>query len=209
MNKINLANVEIDIHDGPIGVMLSGGADSSILFYILMKYAPGPIHVLSCANGSTNNREPYNALNIVNECMKRTKRNDVFFHSYWVSHKTKENLFPWNLISLFRKDYVGKVIYAGFTRPPPVEEIKNFDINGPAIGGIYDGEIKENYQINGIFYLPFVNETKKKIAEIYKLLDVESLYSITRSCESLTLTTGHCGTCWWCKERIWAFGKLE
>jgi tRNA(Ile)-lysidine synthase TilS/MesJ len=53
MKTIQIGNLPIDIHDGAICISMSGGADSSILFYILMKYAPGPIHVFSCGNEQT------------------------------------------------------------------------------------------------------------------------------------------------------------
>ena len=56
-----------------------------------------------------------------------------------------------------------------------------------------------NYYIHG----------KKDIANLYiehNLL--EKLFPITTSCESLDNVTEHCGECWWCKERQWAFNRL-
>jgi 7-cyano-7-deazaguanine synthase in queuosine biosynthesis len=45
---------------------------------------------------------------------------------------------------------------------------------------------------------------------LYRELAVEQeLFPFTRSCETDAHTTGHCGHCWWCKERLWAFGYLE
>ena len=37
---------------------------------------------------------------------------------------------------------------------------------------------------------------------------MDSLFTVTRSCESVTLTEGHCGECWWCQERMWGFNRL-
>lgn len=56
---------------------------------------------------------------------------------------------------------------------------------------------------------PFFNMNKKDIAKMYEdegLMD--TLWPVTRSCESETMSEGHCGECWWCQERLWAFGKL-
>lgn len=56
---------------------------------------------------------------------------------------------------------------------------------------------------------PYYNMDKKGIAKMYEdegLMD--TLFPCTRSCESDTQMTGHCGQCWWCEERMWAFGKL-
>jgi tRNA(Ile)-lysidine synthase TilS/MesJ len=54
MKTIKVNNLNFDIHNGPIGVALSGGADSAIMLYILMKFAPGPINVYTCANHYKN-----------------------------------------------------------------------------------------------------------------------------------------------------------
>ena len=62
--------------------------------------------------------------------------------------------------------------------------------------------------LNNLLSPWITNLPKKEIAKLYKILDIENLYSMTRSCESLTVLDAHCGECWWCKERMWAFGKL-
>ena len=55
-----------------------------------------------------------------------------------------------------------------------------------------------------------INMDKKDLALIYKEHNLLStLFPITRSCVTETMNfDAHCGECWWCKERIWAFGKL-
>jgi 7-cyano-7-deazaguanine synthase in queuosine biosynthesis len=205
MKTIKIANVDIDIHDGPIGIVMSGGADSSVLFYILMKYATGPIHVFSCANGKTNNREPYGALNIINRCIELTGRKDIFFYSYWEDHKLLHNMINTTIVSSANVN----VVYGGFTRPPPKDAIVDFDTTTTYGSVDVPGKTNLHYYENNRLYYPFANINKKGIAELYKTLDIEDLYSHTRSCESPTLLTGHCNKCWWCKERIWAFGYLD
>ena len=223
MKTIIINNLSIDIYEGSVGISLSGGADSSLLFYILMKYAPGPIYVFSCGNGNTNNHEPASAIRVINHCITQFNRNDVYFHAHWVKEKTIKNMFAREVI----KSCNVSVLYNGFTRPPPEGAIVNFDQEGRiAVGGVDHKQTLPTYWtkdnndlIRNIFgvdaggekpmYTPFINVNKQQLSQMYSSLEIHDLYSITRSCESLTLTTGHCGKCWWCKERIWGFGYLE
>jgi 7-cyano-7-deazaguanine synthase in queuosine biosynthesis len=205
MKTLEVGNLSIDIHEGPIGISMSGGADSSILGYILMKYAKGPIHVFSCGNGRTNFQEPEGAIRVVNYLIKKFKRHDVKLHVHWVENKNIYNTFDID----FMEGLNLSMLYSGFTTAPPEGAFTDFDKE--ATYGDFTKENKTHpfYQLDGKLYTPFININKKGIADLYKSLEIEDLYSITRSCESLELVGDHCGKCWWCKERIWAFGKLS
>ena len=54
-------------------------------------------------------------------------------------------------------------------------------------------------------YRPFINDTKKAIAELYNKHNLESLSKLTISCEAVE-PPRPCKECWWCKEKHWAFG---
>jgi 7-cyano-7-deazaguanine synthase in queuosine biosynthesis len=207
MQTIKIGDLYFDVHDGPIGVSMSGGADSSILFYILLKYASGPIHVFSCGNGKTNYQEPIGAMRVINRSMQLLDRTDVTMHVHWKKHKLMHNMF--DLEEMKRANI--NILYSGFTLPPPVGDITDYDTKAAFVPDDIPRVNRSQYyeDHNGKIYLPFANIDKKGVAKLYKELDVEDLYSYTRSCENLTLTAGHCGKCWWCKERFWAFGKLE
>ena len=43
--SIDCARTNLDIYDGSIGIMVSGGADSAILLYYLMKHCTDKIHI--------------------------------------------------------------------------------------------------------------------------------------------------------------------
>ena len=223
MKTITIEDFSLDIHPGNIGVAVSGGADSTLMLYMLMKHVTQPIHVISCGNGMTNDQEPVNALKIVNAVKKLTGKNNVYFTSHWSENKQLGTAFPKELLSKLDID----VLYLGFTRPPPDGAITDFNItNSAAVGGVDKGLIRQTFwskdddlvqvfgpKVEGIslgvaICSPFININKKEIAKLYKSLDIEALYSMTRSCESLTALDVHCGECWWCKERMWAFGKL-
>ena len=58
-------------------------------------------------------------------------------------------------------------------------------------------------------YSPFINLNKKDIASMYADLKIMEVFLASRSCEDATHIGTHCGKCWWCDERKWAFGYLE
>jgi hypothetical protein len=224
MQKINIHDFEFDIHDGSLGAFVSGGADSALMLYLLMKHATVPIQIFSCANGRTNFREPINALVIINKIIELTGNTNIRFHTHWEKHKTYDTLLSSELMNTID----ASTIYFGLTRPPPEGAIVDFNTNAAAVGGVDSGYNYPNYYPNCTsppwfripdigyvevgyaknYYLPFVGINKQKIAELYRTLGILELYKLTRSCESLTIDDRHCGACWWCKERIWGFGYL-
>ena len=60
-----------------------------------------------------------------------------------------------------------------------------------------------------LFGKSFRNINKREIKKIYEDLEVlKTLFPATFSCESTDNVKYHCGKCWWCQERHWAFEKL-
>ena len=57
---------------------------------------------------------------------------------------------------------------------------------------------------------PFLGMDKKDIARLYEEEGIlDDLFPLTRSCENDDTLDYHCGYCWWCDERKWAFnGRL-
>ena len=76
-----------------------------------------------------------------------------------------------------------------------------------------DSETKKGVLQRVHYINPFFVINKKWEAEVYKDLNLlDTLFPLTRSCEGSDYETGnytfHCGKCWWCEERMWAFGRL-
>lgn len=64
-----------------------------------------------------------------------------------------------------------------------------------------------------MLYLPFAKHDKRTVYQLYKYYNVlDTLYPYTWSCEDdmqiYDNNPTHCGTCYFCLERIYAFGKL-
>ena len=72
-----------------------------------------------------------------------------------------------------------------------------------------DGKPTDSLTLDTRAYIPLYNHNKKDIAKLYKHFELEKkLLPVTRSCENDSHADSHCGHCWWCHERIWAFNSL-
>lgn len=207
MKTVNICDLPINIHDGVLGISHSGGADSGLLLYILMKHYDGPLHVYTCSSKQKNRVSPHVALNVIDKCMDLTGKKEVFHHTYHVEIQTFETLFDPLKIELEKNniDYM----YTGVTNNPPDSVLVSFKNNNNGLGHKRNPNIIKNPYI-GRFYTPFTNIDKKNIANMYNDLGIlDTIFPITRSCENQNLLSGHCGECWWCEERYWAFNRLS
>lgn len=192
--------IEFKILNGNLGVSLSGGADSSLVLYMLMREYSGEITIFN-----TVWSERMNHLNVVNNVYEQCKNltghtNSKLITTFIDSQYTEFNLFVTPLEYLKQ----GKLnfIYTGLTANPDI----NLKYSEQKINK------RDHRRNNNIdednFYLPFVNKNKQTIATLYKEFNLmESLFPLTFSCV-VSNTMEHCGACWWCEERKWGFGKL-
>jgi len=115
------------IFPGPIGVSVSGGADSAILLYILMKYSIEPIHVFTAALKTKNNVAPRLAIRIIEKCIELTGNTNVYHHVHFIDDMSKDgNLF--NGHRFFLKNNLLSKVYTGETLMPPKIEFKKWKI---------------------------------------------------------------------------------
>ena len=208
MIQINIADVNIDIHEGPLGISCSGGADSSLLLYILMKYATGPIHVFTCVLDSKNRSTVKSAANVLSNIIDLTGNYNVYHHFHFVKEgKRIEELFKQQMQFVEHKTV--DWLYTAITQNPPFEVQRTFKEPSRENHERHPLVQRPVYMQDQPIYMPFTNIDKQTIAKMYMELNLMvSLFPVTRSCESLTLTTGHCGECWWCEERLWGFNRL-
>jgi hypothetical protein len=200
-----------------IGIWMSGGADSSMLTYLLAKKIKDEklnikIQPLSVRRGRPNN--PIYAGNVVdfieNDLDIKMNEHIIYYPDILDEHQREIKEF-WDRDDENFREGVFQILYSGITCNPPVDD-KTIPLNKErSRDADADRPLKS---VNGIrYYLnPFFDIHKKQLAELYKENDLlDTLFPITYSCEGeaeVTKThTQHCEKCWWCQERFWAFGR--
>ena len=73
---------------------------------------------------------------------------------------------------------------------------------------------EKNDKINGKWWQPFLNKTKKDFADLYEEHNLmDSLFPYTASCVGKAETTNNftkpCQKCFWCLEKYWAFNMYD
>jgi hypothetical protein len=238
LNYIDVDGVPIGLYnDGPIGVGISGGADSAILLYILMSNISSTIHIYNMWTTKRKNVFGKYVDSVIDTCSKLTGNTNYVVHK--IQSEPDESIeFYFNMLTnaLDRKEI--DIVYLGITIFPPKEVYLKFSSQQPEWHNDFrSGEIKHplfglhvpldnasNFSevpltINGMptdsltldtrAYIPLFNHNKKDIARLYKHFNLEhTLLPATRSCENDSHKNSHCGNCWWCHERLWAFGTL-
>lgn len=209
MKTLRIVDLDFNIHDGPIGVSVSGGADSAILLYLVMKYSRSPIKVYTCSSDEKNRVSPHTALDVIGKCIDLTGNYNVTHQVHFVKAQTISALFDPLSASLKRREI--EYLYTAVTALPPHEVLDTFSNPAPLMDKRDPTVTRPVYTgFENRIYAPFFNIDKAYIRKLYQYAGVEDkLFQLTRSCESFTLTTGHCGKCWWCEERLWAFGRYE
>lgn len=198
---LDVCDLKIDIYDGPIGCSTSGGADSSILAYILLKYAPGPINFYVTDQRPLFENRVLGTRQVVEKLLSLIPRDDVrLVETQIFEEQSEDNIFVKQVQDIIAGDIT--MCYTGITSNPP---------GNPDFGYADDNMAHRTGNqptLNQTFYTPFINHDKSKVAELYNHFDVlEEIFPLTFSCTE-SQNSEHCGDCWWCAERKWAFGRL-
>lgn len=209
-----------------IGQWMSGGADSSLLAYLLCKEIKDQkldikFQPLTVRRGRPNN--PMYAEGVVDFIKEELDVDFILPHLLYYPPKndaemTEKKIF-WQKDSENFRDGVFEVLFSGITSNPPKDSgvPRNKERNRDE-----DAE-RPTESRNGMrhYINPFFQINKKWEAEVYKDFGLmDTLFPITYSCEGdaedTKTHTWHCGntqpeirTCWWCMERKWAFGRLQ
>jgi tRNA(Ile)-lysidine synthase TilS/MesJ len=212
-----------------IGIWMSGGADSSLLCYLLAKKIKSqnlPIRIQPL----TVQKRPdiFESVPVRNKIIELIDAKNIF-NDHIIYHAPIEGWNTQDYLSMFAeknreniKNDLFQVLFSGITTNPPREVQENFqwgvldDVESKRGSHLikdtvrYFTEKENTVEYEFLEVKPFFNIDKKEIAEIYKENNLlENLFPLTRSCEDRSFLQGHCGKCWWCEERLWAFGRTE
>lgn len=201
-------DIEI-LADKKIGISLSGGADSALLAFILMNNYDGDLHFFTHASQEKSFRTVKNSILVIERCIELTKKINCYHHIKYDRQQQRDTFLNFLLDSVDSK--IIDVMYTGTTSAPPNYIQKNFNEQLPeGINARRDqNRIKQLYTHNNRLFHPLINFSKKEIFSMYRDLNIlDTIYPVTNSCENLHQHSGHCGECWWCEERKWAFDTL-
>ena len=214
---------------GPVGIMMSGGADSALCAYLLAKTIQDynlNIKILPMSFKRVD--KPWNlwtASNVIKkiEEILNIKHGDIFLnHNFCdfgdyrqkLTHSKKIK----NHINSLKDNKLVTIVYVGLTHnpvplPPELEDDRETS-RDITIEEFLDENIKiSNYHLEEeIISKPFLFIDKSFLASLYKKHNLlETLLPYTRSCEGPMNKTNFfknsCKKCWWCRERNWAFAK--
>lgn len=205
MKLVKIKEVEVPIFSGPLGINCSGGADSSLLLYILMSNTNDLIHIFTMASDLKCRTNAIVTARVIEKIIQLTRNSNIEHHVRYVKEQTPENIAE-KPIEYVRNNLI-TYWYSGLTANPSKEIADSFGKNTEH--HLRDPLVNRNIIRESIKKItPFTNVNKKIIAELYKELGLlDSIFDLTRSCEVSHRIDylGHCGNCWWCKERNWAF----
>jgi len=210
-----------------IGIWMSGGADSSLLCYLLAEHIKKEKLDIKIQPLTIDYKRPFKFIagDVIDEVKKLLDAEDMFLKPLvynppdgldWTAEELATQFHLQNKENIIENRF--QVLFSGITTNPPKEVQTTF-----SWGVLADVEIKRGDNVvkettrhfyrDGYEFFeikPFFNLNKKDIAKFYKEKNlINTLFPLTRSCEKVGTVAGHCGKCWWCEERHWAFGKLE
>jgi hypothetical protein len=234
MNNTLYPNFILDPNWQRIGISISGGADSTLLAFLICSNTNADIHFTNQIRlWRTRPWQEYVADQVI-DWFKKRFNNNFYLHRNLIPPELEwadkgptvideyGKLKSGNQIILrSHNEYIAHrynldALYGGINQNPDI-----------SIQGSLSARDQENITIppffmhNGVAIChPFVYTKKDWIIKQYYENNIEDLLALTRSCEGefegldyITYTPGQhvptCGTCFWCKEREWAIEKSK
>lgn len=174
------------------GILLSGGIDSAILLYLLIKVNPN-IQIQPFTIAKTDGAYLY-ADPIIAHFNKKFNLmipQTIVVGDPTVYHRLQSTTAVREIFEKYPVDY----LYIGLNQNPP--ELANLP----------GAPVRDTKSTNPQIILPFVDLYKHNILEFMYADNQEDLIDITHSCTEQSV--GRCNQCWQCTERAWAFEKLN
>lgn len=170
-----------------LGIMLSGGADSSLLLWLLAKQNT-PVTTFTMERKSGVLRNSVRIINWVNEYFniklpQPIKVGNLNEHHSMQVRTASREIFSRKLVSH---------LYFGVTQNPPVELPGNAPVRNPIT--------------SDKLIAPFWNYNKQDIVRLYRKYNIMDLFDLTQSCQ--IYTDRHCGECFHCQERAWGLNGI-
>jgi hypothetical protein len=211
MNLIKEALNSIPVVSEPVGILVSGGTDSAVLLYLLLSKYNSKIHIFSTSAGPRKEVDMKHCLDVVRTCTNITSNWNVEHHITYTEGYAGPAIF--DLAHKYVEEERIRWLFTGITKNPPYDVQAKWKDKQPALAldGRDPDEIRDPFRHSEHRKIyPWTNFDKRDIAQLYQKHNLtDTLFPVTRSCVNIHTGDVHCGECWWCNEREWAFGRLE
>ncbi len=192
---------------GKIGILMSGGADSFIL-YELLKSIPDCPHINIFWVESGGDTGP--GWDLVETVELLTGRDDIIPVEKFLKHTENDSpdYLPWNEVLIKSnlwvvEEYKLDILYNGTNMNPPSEFFPEFH-------STHFGEAPA-----GHWHIPKYTKVECPFLHLYKyhIMDLGIKHNVdisqTHSCNEWPTDKGHCSICRTCLEKQWGFTELE
>lgn len=230
--------IHLDSAHRNIAVRLSGGPDSAIIYYALCNFYKDDLTVNIFPMTVSTPLRPHStqkAKDVIDIVAKLTGRLPTYHYAVFHNAHNRNNDPAINSIeysksqeelesTVFKTEHID-ARYAGLSVNCPADEmaamVEQLDNKAACVKSIAARDISRDVPVADTvtklyditMYLPFATYDKRTVYQLYKHYELlDTLYPYTWSCEDdmqyQTDNPTHCGTCYFCLERIYAFGKL-
>jgi len=232
---ININLNEMVINSKKVGVSLSGGADSAILFYHACDVLPDKTYYVFSGYDTRRPDSIFYATSVYQFIKNSFPKVNIMPHYKfkYTTESTKnvpvQNTKEWNHTKdpksvahhdaelEYWKEHKYDFMFNGITCNPPEEAIKKFKMDIDTGHGIIEPRrhkdreewVETSWRHT---YRPFIRQDKSYVKMMYEKYNVlDTLFPLTASCIGWPSETDNgqkpCRMCVWCKERLWAFGE--
>lgn len=222
--------IGIPLHNKAISVFLSGGPDSAITTYMVIKSIKdlgfnNPVYPITSEFMARpyNIKYAWNVLRKIEELLDFKFERHLIFpmpnHTQKITDDDKKDIMSDYIKNYFQR-YDLWACFNGLTANPPANAIIDTEFAQRQIERENISDVLEKLSHMFMQY-PFLFAHKQITAYFFKKFDLlESLFPITRSCEA-ELEETHYFTktcfdvrkkeelCWWCQERKWGFEQYR
>lgn len=214
--EVTVLEPEYFFRNKTLGIAMSGGADSTMLCYMVAK--------TSYQRNLNVTIQPFNGLDLwapkdgagVFKIVKHIRKVFPTVKIEWPvttvfdtegSLEDHKNTF----IEPFRQKVINRItdeVLPGISSGPPLEIQKTFKTTEPEqqIKRLPGYKLWNEVENADDYRAPFKNIDKRFILEMYRLWDLVPLLEKTWSCTEPVETP--CGGCWWCQERAWTVRQV-
>lgn len=198
-------NIKIKLPNGPVGINFSGGADSTILSYLVMSQLSVPVHFITMSTVDRGCAQHKNTSDVIAKLCEVTNNYNIEHHLDIEPDATHgiQNLFKLSKKLLYVDNVINSVL-TGTTANPPESVLEKFVHKEGTVEPVErDPNILRPEQRMAGWYNPLTNLNKQDIMQLYAKHNlIESVFPLTKSCWT-DYGKPPCNNCWFCEEREW------